>query len=195
MDTGYGRTGFERQQGFTLIEQILVGLVAVTLGCMAAPALGTLLSRSRLQTAQLDLLSALHHARALAAMTGRRTMLCTSRDGLQCADDVHWEGGWLIGHYRTSQTSHIEGKPLFTGPGHETLTIVSTSGRRRVRFQNDGSARGSNVTFTLCHRGRADGAISLIVSNAGRIDSRAVTDEQARQCARAGQAPGITQAD
>lgn len=187
MDTGRGRTGFERQQGFTLIEQILVGLVAVTLGCMAAPALGALLSRSRLQTAQLDLLSALHHARALAATTGRRTMLCASRDGLQCSDEAHWEGGWLIGHYRIGQANQIEGKPLFTGPRHETLTIISTSGRRSVRFQNDGRALGSNVTFTLCHRGRSVGALSLVVSSAGRVNSREVTDDQARNCAQVGQ--------
>ncbi|MFC4528442.1 GspH/FimT family pseudopilin [Dyella halodurans] len=177
-----GQASPRYQRGFTLIEQIVAGLIVAMLACMAAPALGALLSRSRLQAAQLDLISALNHARALAATTGRRTMLCPSRDGLQCADEVHWEGGWLIGHYRTSQTDQIDGKPLLTGPGHPTLTILSTSGRRRVRFQNDGSAVGSNVTFTLCVRGRTGGTLSVVVSDAGRIKSPKTKPDQASRC-------------
>ena len=178
-----GQANFRHQQGFTLIEQIVAGLIVVVLSCMAAPALGALLRRSRLQTAQLDLISALNHTRALAATTGRRTMLCPSRDGLQCADEPHWEGGWLIGHYRTSQTDQIDGKPLFMGQGHATLTILSTTGRRRVRFQNDGSARGSNVTFTLCARGSPQDTLSIAVSDAGRIRTSKSKPDQARRCA------------
>jgi type IV fimbrial biogenesis protein FimT len=179
-----GLAKFRHQRGFTLIEQIVAGLILVTLSCMAAPALAALLSRSRLQTAQQDLISALSQARALAAMTGRRTMLCPSRDGLQCADELHWEGGWLIGHYRTSKTDQMDGKPLFVGPGHATLTILSTTGRRRVRFQNDGSAGGSNVTFTLCLRGRTGGTLSVVVSDAGRVKSPKTEPDQAQRCAK-----------
>lgn len=180
---------FRHQQGVTLVEQVLVGLIVVTLGCMAAPALAQLLRRNRLQTAQLDLVSTLHHARALAATTGRRTMLCPTRDGQRCADELHWENGWLIGHYDTNQKDQPDGSPLFTGQHHDQITIVSTAGRRRVRFQNDGSAKGSNLTFTLCHRGRTEGALAVAVSNAGRIKNSTVTAEQARGCASAGEAP------
>ncbi len=180
-----------RQEGFTLVEQILVGLIVVTLSCVATPALSQLLKRHRLQTAQLDLVSALHHARGLAVTTGRRTMLCPTRDGQRCVDEVHWEGGWLMGHYRTSQTDRIDGKPLFTGSSHDTLTILSTVGRQRVRFQNDGGASGNNVTFTLCHRGHADGALTVVVSGTGRVRSPKTTTDQASTCANA----SITQVD
>jgi type IV fimbrial biogenesis protein FimT len=177
---------YRHQGGFTLFEQILAGMITITLACMAAPAMAHLLSRSRLQAAQLDLVSALHHTRALAATTGRRTMLCPTRDGQRCVSDQHWEGGWLIGHYRTGQSDLLHGKPLLTGPRHEQVTILSTAGRPRVRFQSDGSAGGSTVTFTLCLRGRADGALSVAVSNSGRIRNAEVKPENVRDCAKAG---------
>jgi type IV fimbrial biogenesis protein FimT len=182
----HGLARHRPQQGFTLVEQVLAGVIIATLSCMAMPALSQLASRNRLQTAQLDLVAALHHARGLAATTGRHTMLCPSRDGQRCLDGVHWEGGWIIGHYRAGQADQLLGKPLLTGPNHQQVTILTTVGRQRVRFQSDGSAGGSPVTFTLCPRGRADSARSVIVSNAGRIRSSIVKPESARDCAKAG---------
>jgi type IV fimbrial biogenesis protein FimT len=175
-----------RQSGFSLIEQIVVSCVLLILVCMAAPALGHLLGRNQLQAAQSDILISLQHARGLAVDTGRHAMLCPSRDGTHCSDELHWEGGWLIGHYQSEHTDQIEGAPNLTSGARNQLTILSTIGRRRIRFQADGSAGGSNVSFTLCRQGRADGALAVTVANSGRIYGSKATGEQADRCAAGG---------
>ncbi|MHA6204353.1 GspH/FimT family pseudopilin [Dyella soli] len=174
------------QDGFTLIEQIVCAAIVLALSCMAAPALGQLLSRNQLQAAQSDLLAALGHARALAAHSGRRAMLCPSRDGEHCVDGLNWEDGWLSGHYRSGRTDQLDGPPSRASGGYARLTILSTAGRRNVRFQADGSAGGSTVTFTLCRQGRADGALGVVVANSGRVRSATATAEQAERCAHGG---------
>jgi type IV fimbrial biogenesis protein FimT len=175
-----------REDGYTLVEQILALCVLATLACIAAPALGQLLERSQLQAAQSDMLMALEHARSLAIHSGRRAMLCPSRDGEHCADELNWENGWLLGHYRAEHTDQLDGLPSHKNEGYARLTILSTIGRRRIRFQADGTAGGSTVTFTFCRQGHAEGALGIVVSNAGRIRSSSATTEQANRCAEGG---------
>lgn len=172
-----------RQRGFTWIEQILVVAVLAVLACVAAPALGHLVVRNRLQIAQSDLITALRQTRELAIQTGRRAMLCPTRDGRQCSDDVHWESGWLIGSYRSDRADQLDGAPVLVDAGHERLTIVSTAGRRRIRFQTSGSSSGSNTSFTVCRAGQPDGALLVKLSNSGRIYGTQPSAEQANQCA------------
>ena len=186
MEAHSGNTPHRQQAGVTLIELIVALAVVVTLACVAAPAFSQLRSRSRLQTAQTDLFAALNHARGVAVTNGRRTMLCPSRDGRQCNDGLHWEDGWLLGHYYAGQANQIDGAPLRSFKGDPQLTILSTAGRQRVRFQADGTAGASNVIFTLCARGKAEGTLTVVASNAGRVYGSKATVEQGRRCAAGG---------
>ncbi|RDJ00671.1 prepilin-type N-terminal cleavage/methylation domain-containing protein [Dyella solisilvae] len=173
-------------RGFTLMEQVVVMVMAATLACLAAPALGKLAARSRLQTAQSALLAALQQTRGVAIHTRQRAMLCPTRDGQHCSDELHWEGGWLVGHYRSDHADQLTGPPSLSGEAHDQLTILSSTGRRRIRFQADGSAGGSNVSFTLCRRGDIEGALAITVANSGRILGSRATPDQARRCAQEG---------
>lgn len=186
MNERHGSATRGRQSGFTLIERILAMIILATLACIAAPALGQLRERSQLQATQSDILVALQHARGLAIHGGRRAMLCPSRDGTHCSDELHWEGGWLVGHYRSASADQLEGAPNLAANSHSQLTILSTTGRRRIRFQADGSAGGSNASFTLCRQGHAEGALAVTVSNSGRIYGSRASDEQAQRCAGSG---------
>jgi len=172
-----------RQLGFTLVEQILVGAILAVLACVAAPALGHLVVRNRLQIAQSDLIAALRQTRELAIQTGQRAMLCPTRDGQQCADNIHWESGWLIGSYRSDHADQLDGAPVLVDRGHERLNIISTAGRRRIRFQSSGSSGGSNTNFTVCRAGQPEGALLVKLSNSGRIYGTQPSAEQANQCA------------
>lgn len=184
MRQGHGWARQARGRGYTLFEQMVVIALVATLACLAVPALGGLVARSQLLAAQSDLLAALQQARGLAVHNRQRAMLCPTRNGLQCSDELHWEGGWLVGYYRVDRADQLDGPPVHIVEGRGQLTILSTVGRRRIRFQADGSAGGSNATFTLCRRGRVENALAITVANSGRIYATKATSDQAQSCAQ-----------
>jgi len=64
------------------------------------------------------------------------------------------------------------------------LTILSSVGRHYVRFRPDGSARGSNITLPFCRVGNAEHALSVVVSNAGRVRGAPASASQVATCAQ-----------
>ncbi|RDD82663.1 pilus assembly protein [Dyella tabacisoli] len=161
----------------------MVLTILATLTCVALPSLGSVLTRNQLRTAQADFIAALQHARGLAVHTGSRTIFCPTRDSHSCSDEIQWGGGWLLGHNRQYK-DQPDGAPSRAGHSHgEQINILGTAGRRRIQFQADGSAGGSNITLLLCVRGKSDQALSVVVSNAGRIRGARATADQAVRCA------------
>jgi len=181
-----GTTGPRRlQRGISLVEQIMVVSVIAILAGVALPPLHHLLSRNRLQVAQSDFMTALQHARSTAAITGKRTLFCPSPDGHQCSDDTRWERGWLLGEDADGD-HQPDGGPSYTRGAYATgLRIASNNGRHFVRFQPDGSAGGSNLTLLFCEPGGDNPALSVVVSNSGRIRGAPATAAQAASCAQA----------
>ncbi|MEW9573798.1 GspH/FimT family pseudopilin [Rhodanobacter sp. Si-c] len=174
----------ERQSGVTLIEQIMLVAILGVLAAIATPSLTQLFRRNQVQLAQTEFIAALQHTRSTAAFSGRPTLLCPSRDGAQCSGETRWESGWLIGH-DTARKGQPDAAPLRTGPGYTGVTILGDSGRRFVRFQNDGSASGMTNTLRICRRGQPDQTLVVVISNSGRIRGAKASAEQAASCAAA----------
>jgi type IV fimbrial biogenesis protein FimT len=169
----------------TLVEQIMVLAIMAVLAGIAMPPLRNLLNRNLLQVAQTDFIAALQHARETAAISGKRTLFCPTRDGSNCSDDMRWDNGWLLGHDANFDDQPDNG-PLYTGHGYGGKLIVhSSSGRHIVRFRPDGSASGSNITLLFCLPSDAAHALSVVVSNSGRIRGAPASAEQAATCAQA----------
>jgi type IV fimbrial biogenesis protein FimT len=171
-----------RQRGMTLVEQIMVLAIMAVLAGIAAPPLRSLLNRNLLQVAQTDFIAALQHARQTAIFSGKRTLFCPSHDGGTCCDDTRWDNGWLLGHDANVDDQPDKG-PLYTGPGYGGKLIVrSSAGRHLVRFRPDGSASGSNITLVFCQPHDSAHALSVVVSNSGRIRGAPASAEQAAAC-------------
>lgn len=172
------------QRGVTLVEQIMVLAIMAVLAGIALPPLRNLMGRNVLQVAQTDFIAGLQHARETAVTTGKRTLFCPTRDGSHCSDASRWDSGWLLGH-DTDVNDQPDHGPLYTGHGYAgKLVIQSSTGRHIVRFRPDGSAGGSNITLLLCQPNIADGALSVVVSNSGRIRGAPASTEQAASCAQ-----------
>ncbi len=169
--------------GFTLIESMAVLAIIAVLLCIAIPSFSRMLARHRVVTAQWELIGSLQHARGLAITSGRRILFCPLASDVTCANDTHWEHGWAIGRYRSTNADQLDGPPLWVHNGYRQLVITSTGGRKLIRFQPDGTAGGSNVSFTLCGQGHAEDALTITVSIMGRVASAKASDDQARQCA------------
>jgi type IV fimbrial biogenesis protein FimT len=170
----------------TLIEQIMVlAIIGVLLG-VATPSLHKMLTHSTLQTAQTDFIAALQHARSTAVFSGKRTLFCPSTDGAHCAATTHWEQGWLLGA-DVNHDNQPDGAPRYTGTSRAgKLLIRSSSGRKLVRFQPDGSASGSNLTLLFCVPDGQSPTLSVVVSNSGRVRGAPASAAQAAACAQGG---------
>lgn len=174
----------ERQSGVTLVEQIMAVAILGVLAAIAAPSLAQLLRRNQVQLAQAEFIAALQHARGTAALSGKSTLLCPSRDGTRCSGETRWESGWLIGH-DVARKGQPDAAPLRTGPGHAGITILGDSGRRLVRFQSDGSASGTTNTLRFCRRGQPGQTLLVVISNSGRVRGAEASADQAASCAAA----------
>lgn len=173
------------QDGVTLIEQIMVLAITAVLAGLAIPPLRNLMNRNVLQVAQTDFIAGLQHARQTAVISGKRTLFCPSRDGASCSNDTRWDNGWLLGH-DSNADDQPDNMPLYTGPGYAGKLIVkSSSGRHLVRFRPDGSASGSNLTLVFCQPNDSAHALSVFVSNSGRIRGAPASAEQAAACVQA----------
>ena len=182
MKTAPGKSASHRaQRGTSLIEQIMVlTIIGVLLG-VALPPLRHVLGRNRLQVAQTDFIAALQHARSTAVTSGKRTLFCPSTDGAQCSGGTQWERGWLLGH-DTDGDHQPDSKPSYTGAVYAGLRIASSSGRHDVRFKPDGSSAGSNLTLLFCEPGGDGRALSVVVSNPGRVRGAPASAAQAATC-------------
>jgi type IV fimbrial biogenesis protein FimT len=177
-------SGIRRQRGVTLIEQVMVLVIAGVLASIAIPSLGKLMTRNQLQVAQTDFITALQSARESAVTTGKYTLFCPTRDSASCSDDNRWEGGWLLAHDVDHDNQPDDHKPLYVGHAYKAnVRINSNGGRRVVRFQPDGSASGTNVTFLFCQYASSEPALSVVVANSGRIRGAPATAAQTAECA------------
>lgn len=161
---------------------MVLGIIASLLS-VATPSLRKLMTKNQLQAAQTDFMAGLQAARATAITSGRRTVFCPSVDGARCSGSSRWESGWLLARSANAD-KQPDGAPIYSGRGYAgKLRIQSTVGRHMVRFSPDGTARGSNITLLFCSPGNPEGALTIVVSNAGRVRGAKGDRQQVATCA------------
>jgi type IV fimbrial biogenesis protein FimT len=158
-------------RGFTLLECLIVLAIAVLLFGIALPAASNGLEAARSCDARSELLASLSTASQRAALTGQRSVLCPSTDGRQCSEGDDWSAGWIVFSDPNANRSHDPDEPLLHQRGALAgkVHLRSTVGRTRIVFQGNGGNVGSNVTFTLCDGRGPARAVSLVISNPGRL--------------------------
>lgn len=173
--------------GFTLVEALICLAVASILLCVAGPACADLVQRSHAAAARAALLDSIARAVRHSALAGSEVVLCPgAAAGCTATDD--WSGGWIAyadidgDRIRDAGETLLHAMPALASGIH----LVTSSGRKRLVFRPLGGNAGSNATFTLCDRRGAGSAVSLVLSNAGRLRVGRPSAAAAQRCAIGG---------
>lgn len=146
---------FKKQQGFTLIEVMVVVAVIATLAAIAAPSFAPLMERWRVRGAAEDLQASIHYARSEAIKRGGNVTI-------GAADGSSWANGWAV----SSGTDVLQ-----AGNASNSLAISEASNQTSLSFNRWGVITpAANFLFTPAGKGASDpSAVRLCINSSGRI--------------------------
>ncbi|MDX1733392.1 MAG: GspH/FimT family pseudopilin [Halioglobus sp.] len=163
-------------RGFTIIELLLVLVIAGVLVAAAAPGLGRLLEAGRVERVSRELLGAIHLARSEAILRGATVSICPSnmwRTGL-AACGGNYAGGWIVfsNPDRDADVDSGTDEVLRTfaalPAGYRVLNRLGTRPvGGLIHYRADGSAR-RNLTLQLCPPGGSRSSLSIVLNIVGR---------------------------
>ena len=176
--------GGRRVRGATLIEVSIVAAAVATLAALAVPRFGAAREAARSSAAHQALLASLMAAPTHAASTGAEVVVCPGTPA-GCAGTYDWSGGWIVFADVDGDRARDPASETLvhrTGPVGGRTHLRTTAGRTRLVFQPDGSAAGSNVTFTLCDGRGPRRAVALVMNNIGALRAMPAAPAQAEAC-------------
>ena len=173
-----------QMRGITLLELLIVMAVLAILACIVAPSFMDALAKAKSGAAQSAMLATLTDSIRRASTTGTEVVLCPGSPEHGCADTFDWSGGWLAYSDANGDRQRDRDEALVsTGPPLDSsVRLLSSTGRRQLVVQPSGGNAGSNVTFTLCDSRGLDSAVTLVLSNQGRLRQGAPTPHAAASC-------------
>ena len=156
-------------RGFTLIELMVTVMVLGILVVFGIPGFMHARAATATHTLRQSLIGTLVQARAVASTNEQVVLVCPSRDRRSCTDSEEWHHGFLAAvDLNGSGTIDPDDQPVGSHARFDAdVHVVTTRGRRLLKFYPNGGNAGSNVTFTFCDRRGPAKATALAMSNVG----------------------------
>jgi len=157
-------------RGFTLLELMMVLVIAGVLLGIAVPGFGRAMERQHLVGTQHQLMASFHLARSLALQTRRPAVVCPSSNGQSCRSGGVWDTGWLVfvDANNNGQRDPQEAVERFESLDGARLLVRSSASRPQAVFRSNGGSGASNLTLRMC---APDGRLlsALVLNNTGRL--------------------------
>ncbi|WP_067522718.1 GspH/FimT family pseudopilin [Endozoicomonas ascidiicola] len=159
--------------GFSMIELMVVVLLASIIMNIAVPSLVSIYNRITFESLQKNLISHLSFARAEALKQGSDVSLCPSADGATClSSSSNWKDGWLIfldingnGSFDASDDE------LIKGTASPSIANIFWTNTTNPTFQGDGTVMAGRAgSMKICDfNGDYTVIRGVTVSTFGRI--------------------------
>lgn len=172
----------KRQAGVTLVELMIVVVIAAIMAAVAAPSFSSFIQNTRLTSTMAQLTGDLNRARSEAIKRNSRILVCAHAvNGTACAN-TSWNNGWLVCYDNDPQDSACDDAPVdgtnpnpmvirqalnsrldLTATLFGTSTTVST-----VRFNSNGTANAA-VTMALSAAPYASSAVIAVTGHISKL--------------------------
>lgn len=172
----------QNQAGFSLLELLLVGVLAGLLATLAVPAFSTLLLDADMVAQVNRYVHGIHLARQEAEKYGTDVVLCRSTDSRTCNHAQAWQSGFIVFVNRDrDDPPQVDAGETVLQAGSGYPGGVITANRSAFVFRPFGK-RSVNGTLNFCDRRGPDAARSVIVSYTGRPRAAAVPASNQFRC-------------
>ena len=159
----------QTQIGLTMIELLIVLMVAVILATIAGPSFAEFINNTRQTSALSQLTSDLNRARSEAIKRNSWVLVCASNStGTDCGTGTNWLNGWLVCYDKDTNGScdlddlAANPNPIVIRPAlNANLTLTGSAAF--VRFNPSGT-QGTGGAATLTVNGNWTGAQSKVVN-------------------------------
>jgi type IV fimbrial biogenesis protein FimT len=172
-----------RYMAFTLLEMMIAIAIVAILVTLGVPAFTTFTQKQAISAAIHSLHSDLLLARSHAVYRDVPVVACPGNALTGCMNSNQWNDGWIVFADANADRAWQESETLLRSGMHiEQMRILSSNGRRSLRFYPDGSAPGSNGSISFCGPGGPELARKLVISNLGRIRREAASTLPRSRC-------------
>lgn len=132
-------------RGFTLVELMIVVVIAAILLAVAVPSFRTLVVRNNVESLQTAMGRALNTARSEAASRNTRVVMCASTDGATCATgaSANFGGGWIVFEDRVGDGV----RDAAAATGEELIDAFRYDGNYPLRALDSAGAKVTSFAF------------------------------------------------
>ncbi len=163
-------TDLAQNRGFTLIELMVVIVIAAILLSVAVPSFDSLIKRNNVDSLQSKLSGAVATARTEAASRNRVITICRSSNEANCTAGT-WADGWVIFEDNDSDGVVDAGDILIDVYRNISDYTIKSSGGNSISFNSQGfMTGGSSTVLTICEPDSDDAyARGLFINTSGLV--------------------------